>query len=295
MALFMAATTLFGADGAETLAMSLEQRFPDIEGVASGLVENDSNVWEVAAFFGRKPGEVELMLIAAASGARPFTITELPETGWLERVQRELPPVHAGRFRLYGRHDAGRVGENGIRLLIEASTAFGTGHHETTRGCLLALDALVGSGLAAERILDLGCGTGVLAMASARVFMTDVLASDIDPTAVETAKANVNSNGLGGQVRVIESAGFDHHEIRETAPFDLILANILELPLIELAPEFRKFTRPAGVLVLSGILDARAGRIIERFSDLGFRLADRRVLGDWATLTLTGQSSVAAA
>lgn len=164
--------------------------------------------------------------------------------------------------------------------------AFGTGHHNTTKGCLEALDRIASNGFQPHRIADIGCGTAVLAMAAARLWPVTVLAGDIDPVAVDTAAANVIANGLDGRVVCVEAAGFDHPMLNENAPYDLVLANILKQPLIDLAPDMAHRVSPAGRIVLSGILTTQADEVISVYEQAGFRLNRRDDAGDWSALTL---------
>ena len=162
----------------------------------------------------------------------------------MAQVQAELTPVEAGRFVVFGSHDRERVAPNRVGLEIEAAQAFGTGHHATTQGCLLALDRLVRRGLVARRVADIGGGTGVLAMAAASVWPATAIAGDIDPLATATARENVAANGLGGRVACVTAAGFRHPRLRAGAPFDLVFANILAGPLRRLAPELAAHHAP---------------------------------------------------
>lgn len=165
--------------------------------------------------------------------------------------------------------------------------AFGTGHHGTTLGCLRALDRLATDGFEAAAVLDLGCGTAVLAMAAARIWPGVMLASDIDAVAVEVAEANVAANRLGGRVRCLEATGLDHPDLRAGAPFDLIFANILKGPLIDLAPAITESLRPAGKVILSGILIEQADEVIAAYSQAGNSLDHRADIGDWTTLVMS--------
>lgn len=164
--------------------------------------------------------------------------------------------------------------------------AFGTGHHNTTKGCLEALDRIASDGFQPHRIADIGCGTAVLAMAAARLWPVTVLAGDIDPVAVDTAAANVIANGLDGRVVCVEAAGFDHPMLDENAPYDLVLANILKQPLIDLAPDMAHRVSLGGRIVLSGILTTQADEVISVYEQAGFRLNRRDDAGDWSALTL---------
>ena len=286
MPTFTALTTLSGKAAAEALAEALEALSPEPTGVGVFEMEDGSGLWEVGGYFDCTPDQAGLALLATMHGARPFAVSELPDVDWVAKVRRELVPVEAGRFFVYGSHDADKVPEGCEPLLIEAAMAFGTGHHGTTLGCLRALDRLVGQGITAERVLDVGCGTAVLAMAAARVWSGTILASDIDEVAVEVAQANVVANGLDGQVRCIEAAGLDHPELVESAPYDLIFANILKGPLIALSGEISTRLRPGGHVILSGILNEQADEVIAIYTQAGNSLVERDEIGDWTTTTL---------
>lgn len=170
--------------------------------------------------------------------------------------------------------------------------AFGTGHHGTTLGCLLAFEQVLEMGFTGGRILDLGCGTAVLAMAAAKVLGGPVLASDIDPVAIDVARANVTANGLDGQVDCLVAAGFGGGDPRMTGPFDLIFANILKGPLISLAPEIGGNMQPGGYLILSGLLNEQADEVIHTYAGNGFDLCKMSRIGDWATLIVQRQSLI---
>lgn len=164
--------------------------------------------------------------------------------------------------------------------------AFGTGHHGTTKGCLLALERLAGQGFRARNAVDIGCGTAVLAMAAASIWPDPVLASDIDPVAVEVAVANVQANRLEGRVRCVEAAGFDAPALRKAAPYDLVFANILKGPLIALAPDMAKSIAPGGIAILSGILNQQADEVAGVYRQGGFELLERDEQAEWTTLVL---------
>ncbi|RBP91011.1 [LSU ribosomal protein L11P]-lysine N-methyltransferase [Rhodobacter sp. 140A] len=286
MPTFTAFATLDDRDRAEALAELLEDIDPAPYGVGVFEIEDGSDRWEVGAYFLAAPDSVVLELLAAAHGATHFVISELPETDWVAHVKRELAPVVAGRFFVYGSHDADKVPADAVPLLIEAAMAFGTGHHGTTLGCLTALDRLERAGLRATNVADIGCGTAVLAMAAAKLWPETVLASDIDPVAVETAAANVVANGLAGRVICLEAAGFAHPQIAAAAPFDLIFANILKAPLISLAPDMGRFCAESGHVILSGILHEQADEVIAAYKAQGFTLVSRDEYGDWTTLVM---------
>ena len=285
MTTYSSITTLQGREPADALADALDRLDP--AAVGSFEIEDGTGLWEVAAYFDAPPDAVALALLAAAHGAKPFVTSALPETDWVAHVKRELAPVVAGRFFVHGSHDSDRVPEESHPLLIEAAMAFGTGHHGTTLGCLLAFDHLLTDGLQPAAVLDLGCGTAVLAMAAARVLNgASIVASDIDPIAIEVAATNIAANNLQGRVTPIVAAGLDASDITEAAPFDLIFANILMGPLLELAPAMSGTVAPNGHVILSGILNEQADSVLARYLANEFALEARDIHGDWTTLTL---------
>ncbi len=286
MPTYTALTTLADGDSADALGEAMDAMTPAPTGVGVFELEDGSGRWEVGGYFDAPPDPAQLALLAAAHGARDFAVSELPETDWVAKVRRELSPVRAGRFFVYGSHDADQVPEGVEALLIEAQMAFGTGHHGTTLGCLRAIERLLGAGVLARNVADIGAGTAVLAMAAARVWPEPVIASDNDSVAVEVAEANVRANALAGRVHCIEAEGFAHPTLAAAAPFDLVFANILKGPLLALAPEIRRHLAPGGRVVLSGILTGQAGEVAAAYADHGLALEHREDIGDWATLTL---------
>jgi len=287
MLTYTALTTLPGKSQAEALGEALEALEPAPTGVGVFEVEDGKGIWEVGGYFLDAPDDIDLALLSAAFGAGPFVVSEVPDQDWVAKVRRELPPVEAGRFFVYGSHDAALLPEGRIGLLIEAAMAFGTGHHGTTLGCLRAYERLLDDGQRFDNVLDLGCGTAVLAMSAARMGAAHVLASDIDPVAVEVALANVKANGLVGRVGCVESIGFGSPVLRAGAPFDLIFANILKGPLIELAPDMAAHLAPGGRAILSGLLVEQADEIVEVYQGQGLALETREDLGEWSALTLS--------
>lgn len=285
MPTWTALTTLPGRDPAERLGLAMEDLSPEPTGVGVFEIEDGSGLWEVGGYFTDPPDETALALLAAAFDARPFAVSQLPETDWVAKVRRELAPVRAGRFFVYGSHDADAVPADVEPLLVEAAMAFGTGHHGTTLGCLRAFDRLLVGGAAPVPVADVGCGTAVLAMAAARVWPGEpIFASDIDAVAVEVAEANVAANGLSGHVEVLEATGLEHPRLQDAGPFGLIFANILKGPLIELAPSIAAVCAPGGHAILSGLLVNQAGDVIAAYEAAGFIVHDREEIGDWASL-----------
>lgn len=286
MPTWTALTTLTDKTKAEALGTALEDMTPEPTGVGVFELEDGSDLLEVGAYFTEAPDEIALMILAATYGAKPFAISQLPETDWVAHVRRELHPVLAGRFFVYGSHDADKVPDGRIALLIEAAMAFGTGHHGTTKGCLEAMDSLLDAGHVFKNVADIGCGTAVLAIAAAKVLEGDFIASDIDPVAVDVALANAVANGVGGRVACVEAAGFDHPDLAARAPYDLVFANILKGPLIALAPDMAAHVAADGYVILSGLLIPQAEDVTAAYVAVGFVPVARREIGDWATLTL---------
>ena len=286
MPTFTAFTTLTGKEQAEALGLAMERLVPEPTGIGVFEMEDGSGLWEIGGYFTERPDETALAVLASAFDAKDFVISELPETDWVAKVKRELAPVEAGRFFVYGSHDADKVPEGAEPLLIEAAMAFGTGHHGTTLGCLRALDRLAKGGFVGQSVADIGCGTAVLAMAAARIWPNPVLASDIDEVAVEVAEANVAANNLQGRVICLEATGFDHPDLATAAPFDLVFANILKAPLIALAPDMASHLQPGGHAILSGILNEQANEVIEVYAQNGINLVRRDEIVEWTTLTL---------
>lgn len=290
MPTYSALTTLTGEDAAEALGEALEKMDPAPEGVGVFEIEDGSGLWEVGAYFLEAPNSALLEVLALAFGARPFAVSEVPEIDWVAHVRRELAPVDAGRFFVYGSHDADKVpgilAEGGrVPLQIEATVAFGTGHHGTTLGCLRAFDRLFEQGFRPATVADIGCGTAVLAMAAAAVLPdARIIASDIDSVAVEVAEANVSINGLEGRITCLEAAGLGHPQIAEIAPFDLIFANILKGPLVELAPDIGANLAMGGMAILSGLLVVQADSVLRAYEDAGHSLVAREDIGEWSTL-----------
>jgi ribosomal protein L11 methyltransferase len=284
MTTFTALTTLPGRINASDLGDALERLTPEPIGVGVFELEDGSGLWEVGAYFSEKPDDISLALLAAVFQAEEFKISELPQIDWVSKVQRSLKPVVAGRFFVYGSHDSDKVPPDCEPLLIEASMAFGTGHHGTTKGCLLALEQLITDGFKAKNVIDVGCGTAVLAMAAARIFSANVIASDIDSVAYSVAKMNILANGLDRNIQCFEASGFAHEQIKTKNPFDLIFANILLAPLLAIATDISKYSLSGGYVVLSGILSEQAELVVNKYTGVGFSLSNQIEIGEWVTI-----------
>jgi ribosomal protein L11 methyltransferase len=216
---------------------------------------------------------------------REVHVALLPDTDWIKLSQEGLPPVRAGRFFVYGAHDAGVVPRGVIPIRIEAGMAFGTGHHETTSLCLAAL-----SDLAKRRrygnVLDLGCGTGLLAIGAAKLWRKRVVASDIDPVAVEITRENASANGESTLVHAITADGLASRALAAKAPYDLIIANILASPLTQLAPSIARSLALGGALILSGLLTWQENMVLSFYRPHGLILRAIRRDGPWSALVL---------
>ncbi len=250
--------------------------------------------WQVQALFPHAPERtaVEAMLaLATASAGTPTptpapVIEPLPDTDWVAESQRQLAPIRIGRFHIHGSHDAPAPSPAPIDLTIDAGRAFGTGRHESTHGCLLALGSLARRHRFGN-ILDMGCGTGVLALAAARLWPSAaVTAADMDPDSVAATLENARINRLSRHIRALRSDGFRNHVLETRRPYDLIVANILARPLAVMARDLGRNLAPAGLAVLSGLLGTQETLVLSAYRNQGFRLHRRIVLGEWRTLVL---------
>jgi ribosomal protein L11 methyltransferase len=263
--------------------------------VADELEAFNDAKWQLQAYFPSKPGRNIIAAIQtrvpSAAKFKP-ALEELPNEDWLVMSQQGLQPVHAGRFYVHTASNASEIPTDTVPFLIEASQAFGTGGHDTTSGCLAMLDRMKHSGAQYRHIADIGTGTGLLAFAAQHLWPRAYLtASDIDPISIDVAadNAQVNAIALGqaqGRVSLCVATGTDHEMIQRRAPYDLIIANILAGPLIELAPSFAKIIDDGGSLILAGLLNTQVHSVARAYRMLGFRLAERRDTGDWPCLRL---------
>ena len=245
--------------------------------------------WLVEAYFGFEPDEESLReLVASAAGEEAASAVEFGVTekrDWVANALAGLAPVRAGRFLVHGAHDRVRVGVSDIGIEIEAGLAFGTGHHGTTRGCLLHFDRLL-KRRRPVRVLDVGCGAGVLAIAAAKALNRKVWLGDIDPVAVEVANANARLNGVGAHCKALVSRGVESLALREGAPYDVVFANILAKPLRLLAPSLAAVTARDGQAIVSGLLLADVPGVLAAWRAQGFTLRERIDLEGWASLRL---------
>lgn len=285
MSLLWRVEVIAPASQAEAIEAAFETGLADILQASSRMERGTA--WTVQALCDAKPGAKRLETLMAQFDGLTAEVEPLPERDWVAEGLKHLPPVQSGRVRVVGgHHPPPRTG--GIELLIDAGPAFGTGQHNTTRGCLLALD-LLARRKAPGRILDLGCGTAVLAMAAARLWRhrrPRILASDIDAASVVEARRNIARNRLASAITAVTADGFGHPRLRRQAPYDLILANILALPLVRLAPALARNLAPGGVAVLSGLLEDQEPAVRNAYRATGLILLGRIRLPGWPTLLL---------
>ncbi len=286
---------------ARSLAAALGEII-DAESAICGAFEADGGRWQVAVHFRKMPDEAAVRALVALAAdektAAALTFEQVASADWVAQSLAGLPPVRAGRFVVHGAHDRAEVPVNARGIEIEAALAFGTGHHGTTRGCLLALDGLLkrrpphsrrtGNKIRgrAMRILDVGTGSGVLAIAAAEAMRTPVVASDIDIRAVDAARANARLNHVGPFVTLTRAAGVNAAKIRRGRPYDIVFANILLGPLVRLAVPLARLTAPRSRIVLSGLLPAHANTMLAIFRAQGLTLERRILLEGWVTLVL---------
>ena len=263
--------------------------------MTSEVDESRPDQWRLDAYFEHEPGQADVdlltSLVPSARGVRP-DIQSIEDEDWVTLSQQGLEPITAGRFFVYTPAHRDEVPSGAIAFEVDAGRAFGTGQHETTTGCLLALDRLKNEGAVFNQIADLGTGTGLLAFAALRLWpAAKAVASDIDPVAIEVAKENaaINRIELGrarGKLELVVAPGLDNMRLRARAPYDLIVANILAGPLIELAPSIAAALERGGRLILAGLLENQAGRVTAAYRRQGLMPCFSIQRGDWPTLTL---------
>jgi ribosomal protein L11 methyltransferase len=274
-------------EAAMRLADALEAAL-DPSPIAVGLFERGHDRFEVFAHYEAAPRrEALLTLIAEAAGGAgigPLEIEALPPADWVSLSQGKRGKVAAGRFIVHGSHDRGQARHRLLAIEIDAGQAFGTAHHASTRGCLLALDDAL-KRRAPRQVVDIGTGTGVLAIAAAKALKRNVIASDNDKVAAATAADNARKNGVGSHLTVVTADGFGHPRLRR-AKADLLFANLLERALYALAPQLRRHVEPGGIAVLSGLTETQARAIEARTRAQGFVLKKRIILEGWTTLVI---------
>ena len=279
---------------ARAVADLIVESFEPAEAAAAAFETDDpwpggGKTWLMEAYFGRPPDEAAVRALVALAAdettARSATFGLTERRDWVANSLAGLKPVRAGRFLVHGAHDRARVAANDVAIEIEAGLAFGTGHHGTTRGCLMLFDRLL-KRRRPTHVLDVGCGAGVLAIAAAKVLRRKVWLGDIDAVAVGVANANAQANGAGALCRAVVSRGVENVRLREGAPYDLVFANILAKPLRLLAPSLAAAIGPSGEAIVSGLILADVAGVLASWRAQGFHLAERIDLEGWASLRL---------
>jgi len=280
------------AIGGEHAAKGVVDALSEIffEGQAAiAAFERPDGRWDVTVHFAEPPDQrLVRELVANAAGrdiAEGIVFDTVEAKDWVKASLEDLVPVPAGRFIVHGQHDRDRIAPNKIGIEIEAALAFGTGHHGTTRGCLLLLDHVL-KAWRPRRVLDLGTGTGVLAIAAARALHEKVLASDIDPPSVQVARENARLNVAGHLVQAIRATGFSAPQFVAAAPFDLVLANILANPLRQLAAPMARHLAPSALVILSGLLTPQAPSVIAAYRARGLVPVRHLRIEGWSSLLL---------
>jgi ribosomal protein L11 methyltransferase len=261
----------------------------DDDQAAVAAFERPDGRWDVSLHFAEPPDQASIRelvrLAAGAEVAHHITFDTVEAKDWVAASLEDLVPVPAGRFIVHGRHDRARVAANRLGIEIEAALAFGTGHHGTTRGCLLLLGQVLRTHQP-RRVLDLGTGTGVLAIAAAKALRRRVLASDIDPVSVQVARDNARLNGVGNLVEAICATGFSAPQFAIRGPFDLVLANILANPLRQMATPMAAHLAPSAFVILSGLLPHQAQGVIAAYRARGLLLRRHLNIDGWSSLLM---------
>ena len=269
---------------AEAAALAVDAN-PLLEGATYSILEEDEDkgIWRIDAFPTTEEEAEGIEAILSSHDGLTVVVEKLADADWLAMSLSGLPPVEAGRFFVYGAHDQGRVPPNRINLKIDAGAAFGTGHHGTTVGCLIAFDELL-KRESFERVLDVGCGTGVLAIAAAKTGSRIAVGTDIDAPSVRIANENAKLNQAGA--RFVHASGLNDRKVRSQGPYDLVFANILAPPLVALSQDIKEALKLGGVAILSGLLRTQERRVTAAYLSRGF-VVERRIHRDaWSALVL---------
>lgn len=273
---------------ARAMTELLGEMFDPMETAVAAFEVEETGAWRLEAYFSEEPdAEMIRELISPMLGAQAdeAVFETIDQQDWVRASLEGLKPVRAGRFLVHGGHDRHQVRANDLAIEIEAALAFGTGHHGTTLGCLRALvDELKRRRPA--RVLDVGTGTGILGFAAAKALRTPVIAGDLDPEAVSTARGNARLNGLGPYMRLYHAPGVRHALADRPRGFDVVFANILARPLKRLAPSLTAVVADDGVLILSGLIERDVPGVLSTYRHRGFHLARSGVIEGWATLVL---------
>jgi len=274
-------------------AGAFEQAFSGLAVVVSMYESNpDGLTWTVEGTFDAAPSRgalAERIALAASSlgVAEPaLEIAKVPEKDWLSESTAAFPPLRAGRFYIHGDHIRGSFPPGAIRILVNAATAFGSGHHASTMGCLLALDGLAHRRKNVGRALDMGAGTAILAIGMAKAWHAPVVAADIDPVAVKVSRYNAQRNGVAPLVRAVLSEGCGQRDVTRNGPYDVITANILARPLAAMSADLAGLLAPGGTLILAGFLRHHEQLVLQPYRMHGLTLVKRYRLAPWTTLVL---------
>ena len=273
---------------ASRIVDAITESYPDPD-MAIAAFEAPGGRWDVTMHFAEPPDrDLILALVTEAAGeaaAKSIVFSTVEAKDWVKASLADLVPVSAGRYVVHGSHDRERVPPNKIGIEIEAALAFGTGHHGTTRGCLLLLDQVLNR-CTPKRVLDLGSGTGVLAIAAAKTLKHPIFASDIDKKSVLVARENARLNGVGNLVEVAHATGFQSPRFAANKPFGLVLANILANPLRKLAPPLVAHLAPGAFVILSGLLPHQASSVVAAYRGAGLKLIKKIQIEGWSSLLM---------
>lgn len=269
---------------AETAAEAIDDDIL-LEGVTYSILEEDEDhdVWRIDAFPTTEEEDTRLQEVLKNYSELTVNADRLADADWLSMALSGLPPVRAGRFFVYGIHDRGKKPSGTVNLRIEAGAAFGTGHHGTTVGCLQAYDELLKK-YRFERVLDVGAGTGVLAIAASKTGTTYAVGTDIDPISVRISNENAKLNT--SHARFVWANGLNHKDVRKDAPYDLVFANILARPLVSLSQSIKTSLKPGGFVILSGLLRTQERFVKGAYMSKGFRVVRRIHRDAWCTLVM---------
>lgn len=285
MSSFLVITEVSDKEKAQAVGNAFERMTPAPTGVDIFEIDEMLGNWEVSGFFSSWPNSTELALLETFFSINFFTRKILNED-WVEKVQRDLKPVVQGPFMISNSYNAVNAPVNKMVILVEAAMAFGTGHHPTTLGCLRAIDYFRKVGISPIRVADIGCGTGILAIAVCKAFKCRVIATDIDSIAIQTAKININANGKGLNILAVEANGVNHFLLKENKLFDIIFANILLTPLRRMSLKIKESLKLRGFVVLSGIILKQINSVESAYNALGFRRVKIIKIGNWGCLVM---------
>jgi len=272
---------------AAALFAKLETELEEYGWPLASFDDEEKGVFEISLYADEEQKNLALHYFAVLAGKDESAIQReiLPHIDWVKHSLEGLKPVRAGSFFVYGAHDRDKLQPGDIGIEIEANRAFGTGHHGTTAGCLIMLEKLIKTENP-QNILDIGTGSGILAIAAAKLGRTHILATDNDPIAVQIAAENMRLNGVAGSIATACAEGFASGEIAKAAPFDLIIANILAGPLMEMAPDMKRALKQGGSLILSGILASQREAVLKAYETQGLHHIETLPLEGWVTLHL---------